>query len=334
VISIGNNIGKLNEVLFDEEIRYIIKVGDKLYFNVTDFSNPGELVESLLNNEAYIISTPPKKSVNPEIKPFSLPGTSAKENTTDLSIKAELSPDMKSLMVIRTSTFQGLQKTKNISEALKYTPYMFDDYKSYGGNPPTDKMKSKEAEDYNNSVKTIKDEFKKQKIEFVQKSLQSEFDQPVKNVHFDVISDGRSQRKNTLAIKEGFELSDFVRKAGKKYMVNLAGLMGSQLQIKKEERDRKIDIDLRYPRTLNWTINFKIPEGYTVDGLKEIERSVDNETGTFSIAAKEESGNVVVNISKVYKNKNIPKDKWKDMMAFIEAAYNSSFKYILLTPKQ
>ncbi len=117
-------------------------------------------------------------------------------------------------------------------------------------------------------------------------------------------------------------------------MVNLAGLTGSQLQIKKEERERKYDIDVRYPRAFNWTINFKIPDGYTVEGLVELNKTVKNEAGGFSIAAKEANGTVVITISKMYKVKIISKDKWNDMLAFIDAAYNSTFRYILLNPKQ
>ena len=97
--------------------------------------------------------------------------------------------------------------------------------------------------------------------------------------------------------------------------------------------NRTHDIDLRFPRTYTWSVNFKIPEGYTVSGLSDISRSVDNEAGSFSLVAKEENGFVVINISKVYKNKSIPKDKWQDVLSFMSSAYNSSFKYILLTPK-
>ena len=334
IISIGNDIGKMKDILFEEEIRYAIKVGDKLFFNTTDYSIPGEQVESLLNNDAYIIYAPAKKGGAQDIKPFTLPGTTAADNVEDQSIKTELSPDMKNLMVIRTISYKGIQKARSIADALKFTTYMLDDYKNYGGNPPTDKMKSKELDEYTASVQALKEEFKKQKPDFVKAKLESEFSQPVQNIHFDLISDGRSMKKNTLVVKEGFELEDYVRRAGKKYMLNLPGLIGSQLQIKKEERDRKYDIDVHYPKTLTWSINFKIPDGYTVDGLTELNKSVDNETGTFSIAAKEENGFVIMNISKVYKQKDISKDKWNDLLAVLDTVYNSSFKYILLTPKQ
>jgi len=334
IITIGNNVGKLKEILFGQEIRYIIKVDNKLYFNVTDYSNPGDLAENLLDNEAYIIYAPAKKGGQQEIKPFTLPGTLATDNTAEIVITTELSPGKNSLLVARTSSYKGIHKAKNIDNALRFTPYILDDYKNYGGNSPMDNMKSKELEDYNNSIRALKEEYKKQKPEFVKESLQSEYNQRVGNVHFNLINDGRTQKKSTLTFKEGFELTDFVRKAGKKYLVNLAGLTGSQLQIKKGERERKYDIDVRYPRAFSWAITFKIPDGYTTEGLTELNKKVENETGSFSIVAKEENGSVILNIAKVYNARNISKTKWNEMLAFIDAAYNSSFKYILLKPKQ
>jgi hypothetical protein len=333
IISVGNNIGSLKEVLFTDEIRYVTRVGDKLYFNTTDFSNPGEPVESLLGNEAYIITEPARKTGAQEIKPFTLPGTTAADNVADVVIKSELSTDMKKLLIIRTTTYTGLQKTISIANALRFTPYMVDDYKNYNGNSPTDKMKDKEAESYNNYVRALKDEYKKQKPEYVKDQLESEFDQTVDDIHFDIVSDGRSQKKNSLIVKEGFSVGGFIRKAGKKYMINLPGLIGSQLQVRKEERARQYDINVRYPKTFSWTINFKIPDGYIAQGLTELNKSIDNSTGSFSLTAKEDNGNVMINIVKVYKQRNLPKDKWNDMLAFLDAAYNSSFKYILLAPK-
>ena len=46
VISVSNSNGNLNNVLFDQEIRYLCKLNNSFYFNCTDHSNPGDLVES------------------------------------------------------------------------------------------------------------------------------------------------------------------------------------------------------------------------------------------------------------------------------------------------
>lgn len=210
---------------------------------------------------------------------------------------------------------------------------MLDDYKYYGGESPTEKMKSAQEEEYQKSVKALKDRFKEAKPEFVKSELQSEYSQKVKFKNFTLTSDGRSIKKKDLVFTEEFELPGMLRKAGKKYLVNVAGLVGSQLQIKKEERIRKFDINVGYARTFNWTINFKVPEGYIADGLKELNLSSDNETGTFTSSAEEQNGTVILKIRKVYKKANIPKDKWKDMLAFVDAAYNNSFRYILLKPR-
>ena len=105
------------------------------------------------------------------------------------------------------------------------------------------------------------------------------------------------------------------------------------MQVKKDERERKYDINVGYARTINWVINFKIPDGYTASGITELNSNVENETGRFSCEAREESGNIVLKMTKMYKQANISKDKWKEMLAFIDAAYNTSYKYILLKPK-
>ncbi|MBC7915528.1 MAG: hypothetical protein H7Y07_15565, partial [Pyrinomonadaceae bacterium] len=319
-------------ILFEDEIRYAIKVNDQLYFNCTDHSNPGELLESLLGNEAYIITKPPKKGIQ-EIKALNLPNAAATDNMSLFSVNASLSGEMNSILVSRTNSYKGLSKARTIDNAMKFTPYMIEDYKLHGGNPPTENMKSFQQEEYEKSVKALKDEFKKAKPDFVKEELQREYRQKISYKDFTISSDGRSAKKSDLVFTEDFELPGMIRKAGKKYLVNLTGLVGPQLQIKKEERVRKLDINVGYARSLSWVINFKIPEGYTVDGITELNSIVENETGKFSSEAKEENGVVVIRISKVYKLATINKDKWKDMLVFIDAAYNNSFKYILLKPK-
>ncbi|MEP6677296.1 MAG: hypothetical protein ABJA78_19200, partial [Ferruginibacter sp.] len=331
IICVSNNTGKLKDVLFDGEIRYVIRVNNNLFFNCTDHSNPGDLVESLLGSDAYVIGEPTK--TGQDIKPFTLPDAAADENASDYVINASLQTDMNTLNINRISTYKGISKARNIGDAMKFTPYMLDDYKYYGGESPTEKMKASQEEEYDKSVKALKDRFKEAKPEFVKSELQKEYSQKVKYKNFSISSDGRSMKKKDLVFSEDFELPGLLRKAGKKYLVNVAGLVGSQLQIKKEERIRTYDINVGYARTLTWTINFKIPDGYTAEGLKEMSMNVDNETGVYTSSAEEQNGNVVLKIKKVYKKANISKDKWKDMLAFIDAAYNNSFKYILLKPK-
>jgi hypothetical protein len=89
-----------------------------------------------------------------------------------------------------------------------------------------------------------------------------------------------------------------------------------------------------YARTLIWKINFKIPEGYTLEGLTELAANVDNEIGTYVCTATQANGTATVEIKKVYKKATFSKTKWNDMLAFVDAAFNTSFKNLLLKPSK
>jgi hypothetical protein len=332
IITVSNSIGKLDNILFDEEIRYFCRVNMDYFFNFTDHSNQSDLVESLLGSEAYVISEPTKKGAQ-DIQPVTLPNALYSDNVIDYNLTASLDKNFNTLVVQRKNSFTGISKSRNIFTALRYTPYMLDDYKNYGGESPTEKMKSAQEDEYYNSVKALKDQYKELKPELVKSELQNEFQRKVKYKNFSIGSDGRSLKQKDLVYTEDFEINGMIRKAGKKYLVNIPGLVGSQLQIKKEERIRQNDINVGYAHTFNWVINFKIPEGYTVAGLQELSNTVDNETGTFSSSAEEKDGNVIIHIKKVYKQANVAKEKWPEMLAFVDAAYNNSFKSILLKPK-
>ncbi len=333
IITTSNKSGKLKDVLFDSEIRYAIKVNDKFYFNCTDHSNPDELVESLLGNEAYIIKEPAKKTGVQEIIPVVLPDATVNDNTEHYEITAQFDLATNKMNVIRTATYTGLTKAKEIDNIVKYTAYILDDYKIYNGASPINNLRGKQLDDYYSSVAALKEEFKTAKPELVQSELDKEYRQKVKYVNFKLVSDGRSLKNQKLVATDGFEIFDIAKHAGKKILLNITALTGSQLQITKSERTRTKDIQVGYPRSLSWKITMAVPAGYTVKGLKELNTNIENAAGKFSCEATEENGNISISIVKVYKQKNMPKENWNDMLAFIDAAYNNIFKYILLQPK-
>ena len=332
VITTSNQVGKVKDILFDQEIKYATMVNGKLYCNSTDYSNPNDIVENLQGNEAYIIGEP--KKGEQAVTKIVLPNTTSKDNNGTYEITCSLKSDMNTLTVSRKNIFTGISKATHVYDALKYTIYLIDDYKYYGDESPTEKMNSRQSDEYYKSLNDYKERLKELKPDYVKGELKSDYGNTVKYVNFSVESDGRYLKKQDLKYTEDFELSGMVRKAGKKILVNLAGLVGSQLQIKKEERlARNNDINVGYAKSYFWIINFKIPDGYTAEGLKETAFEVTNETGTYAAVADQVDNIISIKIKKIYKQANMPKDKWQDMQKFVDAAYNNSFKYILLKPK-
>lgn len=334
IISVSNSQGEMKDILFDSEIRYVTRVGKDYYFNFTDYSNPGDLVESLLGTQAYLIEEPNKKTGEQVIQPITLPDAAFDQNGGTFEMDVALNSDMNTLTVKRMNTYFGISKNRNIADALKYTTFMLDDYKNYDGNHPTDNMKSYQEEQYYSAVKALKENFAEEKPKLVKQELQSEFGQKVTYKNFSIQSDGRSLKNKELKYTEEFELQGMVRKAGKKLLVNIPGLVGSQLQIKKEQRVRNNDIDVDFGRTLKWVINFKIPDGYTLDGLNELAANINNEIGTYECTAKQAAGTATIEIRKIYKQATFAKTKWTDMLAFVDAAFNTSYKNLLLKPNK
>jgi hypothetical protein len=327
------NLNKTTDILFEEEMKFGIRAENTYYFNTTDYSNPNELREELLGRPAFIIFKPEKNGTS-NFKEIKLPDAVATDNNTEQVFNCSLTADKNNISMLRISTYKGIQKTKNIADALKYTSYLLDDYKYFRDTDPTDDFNSFQTAEYNKNVQMYKQTCREFKPKFVKQELEKEFGRKIVYKDFTLLSDGRSQKNNNLKYSEEFELPGMVRKAGKKLLINLSGLVGSQLQIKNEQREqRTYDIDNDYARSLFWIINFKIPEGYTVDGLKELNADVSNETGTYACQAEEANGNIVIKIKKVYKEAVYPKSKWNEMLKFVDAAYNNSFKYILLKPK-
>lgn len=333
IICVPASMRSFNEVIFEQEIRYVLRVGDKFYFNCTDHSNPGELVENLLGADAWVLNMPPGKGSTVQVRQLKLPDAAAADNTSDFLINVAFTENLSALKVKRFNSYNGISKNREIGSVMQYTPYMLNDHESYGGRSATSYMYGNQLDEYYKYTRTLKDEFAKKKEKAVVDELEREFRQKVKYTNFEISSDGRTINNAELKYSEEFELSDLVRKAGKKILINLPGLVGSQLQIKQEERERKYDINVSYARTLNWKIRFQVPAGYSVEGLQELNSKVENDAGLFSCTAEKEDDVVVLHIQKVYKQARMPKEKWADMLAFVDAAYNNSYKYILLKPK-
>jgi hypothetical protein len=234
--------------------------------------------------------------------------------------------------VERTSAFSGIPKETNSYSALRFTPYMFSDTRTYNGPDDFENVPEKYASQAYAQKKAITDEFKERKPVFMKEQLEQDLSASVKYKDFSVVSEGRSFRKPELMFKESFQVGEKIRRAGKKLLINLPGLMGGQLQIRKEERERSFDIDVRYPRKLRWQINMTIPAGYVVEGYEGLITNVDNETGAFIATAEVKDNILTIDVQKIYKQKNISRDKWPLMLEFVDAAYNFTHKLILLRP--
>jgi len=149
-----------------------------------------------------------------------------------------------------------------------------------------------------------------------------------------LISNGRFGDTAWLKYQEKFTLKKLLSKAGKNYVFSVGELIGDQIKLDENElRGRQTDIYIPVARTLENTITVIIPDGYTVDGLQELNTSVDNESGAFVSAAKVEDNKLIITTKKLYKKNFDKKEAWANYIAFLEPAYKFSQAKVVLKKK-
>jgi len=326
IVTIDNSTTQMNDVIFGSEIQWLVKAKDKYIFNFSSNSNPFEMDEDYLGNEAYTITL----GKNPTATAITLPATTAENNVSAVNIVATMDENMEKANIVTTSSYKGISKAQTQRAALAYTNVYDLDYLSYYGEDELDQFSDKRREEIDRLIMARKEEWKKRKPVLMKQELENDYDNIVSYDNFNLITDGRTFNKQELKYTETFVLGDLTRKAGKNYLVSVPGLMGGQTQVKPEDRQRKYDIDVRYPRTFTWDISYTLPAGYTVKGLADLNQNVENETGAFSSKATVEGNVLKLAIKKVYKQTKIKKEDFGKMLTFLDAAYNFSQRRVLL----
>jgi hypothetical protein len=328
IVTTPNNLTKPADLLFESELSWCLRVKGKYIFKATEHSNLYDVNEGMMSNDGYKLPVDSKEKT----ELVKIIDAKPDDNKSLFQFNVTIDSSLKWLNVERTSAFSGISKEKNSYTAMQFTPYMFSDNKTYNGPDDFADLSDRYYTQFAQQKKALVDEFKERKPIFMKEQLEKDLEVSVRYINFDMVDEGRSFKKPELMYKEKFQVGEKIRKAGNKLLINLTGLMGGQLQIRKEERTRSFDIDVRYPRKLRWQINLTIPNGYAVEGIEGLKTNVDNEAGAFISTATINDNTLTIDIQKIYKQKNISKDKWQLMLDFVDAAYNYSQKLILLKP--
>ncbi len=326
IVTTDNSTTKMSDVIFGTELQWLVKAKNKYVFNFSTNSNPFDLKDEYLGNEAYSITL----GKNPSATAVTLPATKAEENINATIIDASMDENLEKTNIASTTSYKGISKHENEGYALAYTNVYDIDYLAYYGDNDLDQLPDKKREEIDRLIFAKKEEFKKRKPEYMKRQLQNQYNNVLSYDNFTLITDGRTFNKQELKYTEKFVLGDLTKRAGRNFLVSVTQLMGGQYQVKAEDRQRRYDVNVRNPHTLTWDINYAIPAGFTVKGLADLNQNVENETGEFTTRAIIEGTVLKLNIKKVYKQTEIKKESFNKMLDFIDAAYNFSQRRILL----
>jgi hypothetical protein len=329
LVTTYNGICDMDKVAFSQELAWVVRYKGKYYANPDEHGNPEDLPVYLTGNASvsfnYKIA---KEKPQTEVLPLS--------DTSDnmLYTKVEASLDMQGLeniSVEKTVQAKGLVKDGMTDGALAMTPFMETDFRNYDGTGMYEGLTPQQSQKAIGDFSQQKKDWKEDKPKMMKEAAESEYNATVEKYNdFKIIDDGRSFKKRTLKYTESFVLGGLTATAGDDILLSLPALIGSQARITRDERVRTLPIDLRYSRTQLYTITCAVPAGYTVKGLKNLTRRVDNECGSFTSTAAVKDGILVIDVRKLYKVKNMGAAQWPGLCTLLDAVYAFSQSKVVL----
>lgn len=172
------------------------------------------------------------------------------------------------------------------------------------------------------------------RMEYAKEELEETFDNKTVNLEkIEVVKTGNRHSQPDFVFKEEFSMTGLVKKAGNNYLVTIGELMGSQVQVKTDQRKRVNNVHMPYARNYKYKISLTLPDGFTAEGVDNLNKNISNETGSFTSKARLESNKLVVEVDKLYNHFYEPASEWDKMLEFIDAAYNFSQEKVLLKRK-
>lgn len=331
-VYVPKKYGIWREAMFNAELDFGLRVKlKKKYVYMDAFNNFdafGTLYPYMENVEGYAIGYTEANSYFRAL----VPATTAADNVEKQDYSLSFSDAMDVIKAERKSSYLGAEKLDVIGKANLTRDYLKGDFEKYYNVPKSKKNETPivTSTSYENPDRELKE---KERTEIFEKELKGVFDVD-KYLGFELINDGRYGDTAWLQFAEKFTLKKLISKAGKNHIVEIGKILGGQIKLEPNElATRQNDIWMPYARTIENNITVAIPAGYTVEGVKELEYNVDNESGSFITKAVVEGDKLVINSRKLYKKSSDKKELWPNYVAFLEAAYKFSQAKIVLKKK-
>lgn len=331
LVGMPRGFGKIDDVVLYDELTWFLKIGDTYVYNPGKNSTFSEPDFTLQNTKAYQISIATNKKLQ-GFKEVIIPSSAYQDNSLQANLQVNLSNTMESMDIKANYEVKGLYKQTFADNALGYMDLAENDHLSFGGkkvNKETTRNKVKLAEQ-ERKAQVAKAETEKNTKKAMQELLELDFKNIIAYKQFTLEKDGRSEEQNVLAFSESYEVGNLVKKAGANYIVEVGALIGSQVEILEENKDRNYDINMAFPKLMKHQIVINIPAGYRVEGLNDLSIQVDNASGAFKSSTRMEGDKLIIDTEKIYKKEYVKKENWNEMVEFLDAAYTFTQKKVIL----
>jgi hypothetical protein len=254
---------------------------------------------------------------------FAVKASTPEKNAHIENLTIRIAPNLSSLSVNRKTTVKGYYKVDLQRELILY-----EDFYEYERKAMKDEKSLLETLEDNKKGKKYVDEVKSAFAE-ARKKQKDAFTDEAKNWFSQDISEMKDYKVENLGVRHtapdfiyssNFTMGGMVKKAGNNLIVEIGKILGEQLIIKEAQRKRELDVFMPFARSIENNIVLNIPDGYTVEGVNELNRNIDNETGLFKVEASVNGKQITIKVKKHYLHNYESKENWDKQLAFLDAA--------------
>lgn len=325
---------RMNEIFSGRDLTNICYLQDSkkmLYINSiysTPFEVPADFdgvreTRTLEYKSRLIASTDKAKrklfTANPG---FSVPAAKAPANSHLEQLAITVNPAETSVQIQRKATITGLYKYNSQRQLILFEDYyeserkLLGDRKSLVESLAAVKKTRALADEVQNAFAEAR---KNQKQAFIDET-KNWFEQEVTNMtDYKVEKMGVRHTDPDMVYSCSFSLDGLIKKAGNNLIMEIGKIQGEPLTIKDEQRKRDLDIHMPFARSIGYDIRIKVPDGYAVEGVEALNKSVENETGYFKAEASLEGQVIKLTVRKGYFHVFEPVANWEKLLAFIDA---------------
>jgi hypothetical protein len=327
--------GSIDDILIQQNASILLRVNTTpkpLYLEFfNSFSSADQFNHNLENTKAYVLEVSKgKRIVNAET--VTLPSSSIMDNIIKTTTNVVISDDFSSLKLNKESSFSGQCKTSEQKDKLYFFDYVNEDYKKYESVPLLDRVKNKNKNaQYTKEMDAVINKLKDKQKEAFKKTTGDDYELEIDDHSLKIINTGRFGKNTPFVYQEDFTIkNNLIKQTGSNYIVEIGKFLTSQIDIDKKERERKNNVYMSFPRSLENEITLTIPTGYTVSSLEKLNKNVENQTGKFTSVAVLTGNKLTIKTTKQYNNYYEPNSNWSKMVLFLDAAYQFTQEKILL----
>lgn len=336
VVAIPRYLSTLDELLLEDEITLLIRTTGENPIYLSRFrvhTNFNHLPSELEGTRAYVLRNKGKKKIQ-SIAELDLPISTKDQNKTISNVKVSFaSEDFNTLDVDREVEHHGYNKEDEQSDLINLQDYVEKEQKYYGQESYlySDDIRKKERKKIIPKIEAKNEKDLEEQKERFKKNASGEMATTIEEFKaYNIKSQGRFGEETVFSYEDQFQMEGFTKRAGKNYIFEAGKLIGGQVALKEEEMERTQDIYMPYARSFENNITVAIPEGYTVDGLDKLNKSVKNATGGFISTASVEGNQLKITTNKYYNNNFEKAANWPLMIEFLEAAFQFTQEKVLL----